>query len=109
MFQMIASQLSPAAANAAPTRPPTSACDDDDGRPHHQVMRFQITPPSSAQMMIIDPTLTTPVSISPDAIVLATAVPHSAPRRFMPAARMTACPGLNTFVATTVAIELAVS
>src|SRR6478735_6799148 len=109
MFQMIACQLSPAAANAAPQRPPTSACDDEDGKPHHQVIRFQITPPASAQISTIDVTLTMPVSIRPEAMVLATAVPQSAPIRFMPAASMTAWPGLSTLVATTVAMELAVS
>src|SRR5690606_12398563 len=48
-------------------------------------------------------------SIRPDAMVLATAVPASAPIRFMPAARPTACIGDSTLVATTVAIEFAVS
>src|SRR5690606_5884551 len=47
--------------------------------------------------------------IRPDAMVLATAVPANAPSRFMPAARPTACIGVSTLVATTVAIELAVS
>src|SRR5690606_290739 len=42
-------------------------------------------------------------------IVLATAVPMKAPIRFMVAARITAWPGDSTLVATTVAIELAVS
>src|SRR5690606_25478132 len=55
------------------------------------------------------PTSTTPTSIRPDAIVLATAVPASAPTRFMPAASPTACNGDSTLVATTVAMELAVS
>ena len=32
----------------APTRPPTRACDDDDGMPKYQVNRFQAIAPSSA-------------------------------------------------------------
>lgn len=45
----------------------------------------------------------------PLAMVTATAVPESAPTRFMNAASITAWPGDSTLVATTVAIELAVS
>src|SRR4051812_39192688 len=107
--QISADQLLPAPASAAPQRPPTSACDELDGKPRHQVMRSQIVAPSSAQISTCGVTATTPESMSPDEIVLATAVPHNAPSRFVLAARSTAWPGLNTFVATTVAIELAVS
>ena len=42
-------------------------------------------------------------------MVLATAVPHSAPSRLVIAASTTACRGVSTLVETTVAIELAVS
>ena len=42
-------------------------------------------------------------------MVAATAVPVSAPIRFITAARITAQPGASTLVATTVAMELAVS
>src|SRR5690606_31384947 len=38
--QMIAAKSLLAAASAAPTRPPISACDEEDGRPSHQVIRF---------------------------------------------------------------------
>src|SRR5689334_7894892 len=34
---------------AAPAKPPRSACDDDDGRPHHHVSRFQMIAPRSAE------------------------------------------------------------
>src|SRR5207342_304908 len=107
--QMSACQLLCAADSAAPHKPPISACDDDDGRPSHQVIRFQVMPPPSAHRITCEVTLTTLASISPDAIVLATAVPMNAPIRFMPAARITAWPGESTLVATTVAIEFAVS
>src|SRR5690606_6185648 len=106
---MIESQLLDVAASAAPISPPISACEDDDGSPNHQVIRFQVMPPSSAHRISCEPTSTTPASIRPDAMVLATAVPASAPIRFMPAARPTACIGDSTLVATTVAIEFAVS
>src|SRR5205814_385437 len=33
----------PATTTAAPTKPPISACDDEVGRPHHHVSRFQIS------------------------------------------------------------------
>ena len=39
--------LAPSAANAAPTRPPISACDELDGSPKHQVARFQAIAPIS--------------------------------------------------------------
>ena len=42
-------------------------------------------------------------------MVLATAVPKNAPNKFIVAANMTALPGERTFVATTVAMEFAVS
>ena len=38
----------PALATAAPTRPPISACDDEDGMPYYQVMTFQAMAPISA-------------------------------------------------------------
>src|SRR5690606_36548841 len=98
-----------AAESAAPHRPPISACEDEDGRPSHQVIRFQVMPPASAHSSTCAVTFTTSVSTSPEAMVLATAVPMKAPMRFMVAASITACPGDSTLVATTVAIEFAVS
>src|SRR5690606_17598864 len=98
-----------AADSAAPQRPPISACEDEDGRPSHQVIRFQVMPPASAHSSTCAVTLTTSASTSPEEMVLATAVPMKAPIRFMVAARITAWPGDSTLVATTVAIELAVS
>src|SRR5690606_16307838 len=70
---------------------------------------FQMMPPMSAHRISWEPTSTTPMSIRPEAMVLATAVPANAPSRFMPAASETACIGESTLVATTVAMELAVS
>src|SRR5215213_4035927 len=96
-----------AAATAAPTRPPTKAWLELLGRPALQVTRFQTIAPTSAQIRTsCDATFG---STSPDAIVDATAVPHMAPIRLVQAAITTACRGVSTRVATTVAIELAVS
>src|SRR5688572_21818587 len=91
--QINAAQSLCAADNAAPHRPPINACEDEDGRPRHQVIRFQTIAPSSAQIRTCEVTCTTSVSINPDEIVFATAVPRNAPKRFITAARITACPG----------------
>ena len=44
-----------AAARAAPTSPPISACDDDDGSPKYQVIRFQAIAPISAAKTTCSP------------------------------------------------------
>src|SRR5690606_7944364 len=98
----------PALAIAAPANPPSSACDDDDGNPKYQVIRFQLIAPSSAAHSSVG--VTTVGSMSPLEIVLATAVPTmNAARKLNDAAHATATPGDSTRVATTVAIELALS
>src|SRR5256885_14169178 len=96
-----------AAASAAPHSPPTSAWLELEGRPNHQVSRFQAIAPSSEQMRISEEIASK--WTRPDEMVLATAVPAIAPRRLVPAARTTAWRGVRTFVETTVAMELAVS
>src|SRR5687768_6645027 len=88
-----------AAATAAPQRPPISACEDEDGRPFHHVIRFDTIAPSSAHRISCEVTSTTPVSSRPEAIVLATAVPHNAPSRLVIAASITAWIGESTLVA----------
>ena len=45
--------LSPALERPAPTRPPTSACDELEGKPKCQVMRFQMMAPASAAAILI--------------------------------------------------------
>ena len=42
---------------AAPTRPPMRACEEDDGRPNHQVMRFQVIAPSRPAITMTSPWL----------------------------------------------------
>ena len=38
----------PALATAAPTSPPISACEEDDGMPYHHVITFHAIAPTSA-------------------------------------------------------------
>ena len=93
---------------AAPAKPPSSACDEDEGRPNHQVTRFQMIAPSRAAQTTVG--LTTSGTISPLETVFATAVPTTnAARKLNEAAQSTAKRGDRTRVATTVAIELALS
>src|SRR6266581_3889069 len=107
--QIMTFQLPLEAARAEPQRPPMSAWLELDGRPNHQVSRFQMIAPSRAQMMMSELITTSFESTSPDEMVLATAVPHMAPSRLVTAASRTAWRGVSTLVETTVAIELAVS
>jgi hypothetical protein len=94
-------------ASAAPQRPPIRAWLELEGKPSHHVRRFQATPASNAQNSVS--MATTSTSTNPVAIVEATAVPASAPRRSNVAARRIAWRGVRTFVATMVATALAVS
>ena len=106
-LQMRTLQLPAAVAIAAPQRPPISAWLELEGRPSHQVKRFQMMAASSAASTVV--IVTAEASTSPPLMVFATAVPTSAPIRFQNAAHMTAARGLRTLVETTVAIALAVS
>ena len=99
--------------------PPASACDDDDGSPHHQVRRFQAIAPMSAAKTtvrrIVEPcALSVPNSTMPLPIVAATrsSAPQStgaAEMKLKNAAHPTATSGERTRVDTTVAIEFAAS
>src|ERR1700690_3433178 len=72
-----------------------------------QIRRFQGVAANNAQIRTSD--VATFGSTRPEAMVVATAVPMKAPIRLVTAASMTAWRGVNTLVATTVAMELAVS
>src|SRR5512140_2680134 len=67
--------LQPALASAAPTSPPTSACDDDEGLPNHQVIRFQAMAPHSAPKITALSTIAG--STIPEPTVFATATPKN--------------------------------
>src|SRR5258705_11088824 len=106
-FQWIADHLPPAEANAAPHKPPMSAWLELDGRPIHQVRRFQAIPPIRAHIMVLS--VMRFLSTSPVPIVLATAVPANAPMRLNTVDNKMACRGVNTRVDMDVAMPLAES
>ena len=92
---------------AAPTRPPISACEELEGNPARQVIRFQTIAPISAASTVFS--LARPVSMIPLPTVLATAVVTNAPARFAIAAISTASRGESARVETEVATAFAVS
>ena len=96
------------AATAEPTSPPISACEDDEGRPSHQVMRFQVIAPSRPAITMTRPCEPDPGSIVSET-VLATSCPRKAPTKFMTAAMARATRGVRARVDTDVAMALAAS
>ena len=98
----------PTRATAAPAYPPISACEEEDGMPKYQVIRFQAIAPRRPPSTTSE--LTTVMSIRPEPIVFATAVPNTnAATKLKKAAQKTAWNGDSTRVDTTVAIEFAES
>src|SRR5207247_9572529 len=79
---------SPDWTSAAPISPPISACDDDDGRPSHHVIRFHVIAPITAASTVFE--FARPLSMIPLPTVFATAVVANAPARFAIAATATA-------------------
>src|SRR4029453_10002078 len=99
--------LKPALATPAPANPPMSACDEEVGRPSHQVRRFQEMAPTSPAKTTASET-TAESTVLPT--VLATAVWNTKKAaKLKNAAQITAIRGVRTRVETTVAIELAAS
>ncbi len=96
-------------ASAAPHRPPIRACDDDDGRPRHQVSRFQAAAPISAPAQIATPVVPIGTSMMSPPMVWATRTPAKPPSRFITAARPSAIRGVSDRVDTEVATALAAS
>jgi hypothetical protein len=99
--------LQPALAMPAPTTPPIRACDEEVGRPSHQVVRFQamapVSPPKTTASLTTCGSMIVPT-------VLATWVRKTTKAmKLKNAAQTTASRGLSTLVDTTVAIELAAS
>src|SRR3954466_16014591 len=97
----------PSATSVAPTTPPISACDDDDGRPNHQVARFQamapIRPPNTIVGVIAS------ACTMPLATVAAPASEMNAPAKFSSEAMPTARRGDSARVEMLVATAFAVS
>src|SRR5829696_2386496 len=113
MNRMVFSRLAafrtpnPALATPAPAKPPISACDEEVGRPSHQVRKFQATAPTSPAKTTASLT-TAGSTVLPT--VLATPVwKTKKAAKLKKAAQMTAMRGVSTRVETTVAIELAAS
>src|SRR5579883_741229 len=97
----------PPVATAAPITLKMRACELEVGRPKYQVITSQVAAPTSATATVVS--VTTFASTIPCPTVTATAVPESAPAKFKAPAIKTAAPGVNTRVATTVAIAFAAS
>jgi len=98
----------PALAIAAPTKPPTRVWEELDGRPHHQVNRFQMMALIKADPMtvrLITSGLTTPLPM----VVATFKLKIKKAMKLKKAAKTTAVNGARTFVETTVAIEFAES
>jgi len=109
-FSMITSQWTVVAeARPAPVSPPIRACDDDDGRPFHHVMRFHVIAPMSPAKTTTMPATPSGGVMMPLPMVVATLVPRSAPTRFMTAAMIRAARGVRARVETDVAMALAAS
>jgi hypothetical protein len=93
---------------AAPAKPPINVCEELEGMPNHQVIRFHniaATKPDSITGRVIK------LSCTVLAIVLATpwSLKIKKATKLKKAAHITACKGDNTLVETIVAIELAAS
>src|SRR3954452_14588420 len=99
--------LAPTAANVAPTTPPISACDEEDGSPKYQVSRFQKMAPTSPEKTIAS--VMSSASTIPLAIVAATARDRNAPTKFSEAEIPTATRGDMARVEIDVATAFAVS
>ncbi len=94
----------PTAAIVAPTMPPISACEELEGIPRSQVIRFQTTPPTRPAKTSSSVTMCP--SIRPLAIVAATVVDMNAPTRLRTADSATAALGLSAPLAMEVAMAL---
>ena len=100
--------LVPALAIPAPTRPPTKVCEELDGNPHHHVSKFHVIAANNAAAIVVR-SITSGL-ITPLPIVVATfKLKNKKAMKLKNAAHATAGNGDNTFVDTTVAIELAES
>ena len=97
----------PTAAIIAPSTPPMSACDEDDGMLKNHVIRFQVMAPTSPAKTI--GTVTRSCSTIPEAMVAATETEMNAPAKFRIDASVTARRGFSARVAIVVAIAFAVS
>ena len=96
-------------ARAAPTRPPISPCEEEDGSPARQVTRFQAMPPNSAAATTTRPPVPLGTAMMPLPTVAATPVPSRAPTKFIDAPRASAMRGVSARVDTLVAMAFEAS
>src|SRR4051795_10962875 len=99
--------LAPSAANAAPTTPPISACEELDGSPKYQVARFQMIAPMRPAKTIVG--VIASAFTMPFATVAATCSEMKAPTKLRIAAIVTAMRGGTARVEIALATTLAVS
>src|SRR5919197_1533187 len=99
--------LQPALATPAPTKPPISACDEEVGRPSHQVVRFQAIAPTRPANTTAS--LTTEGSMIVPMVLATWVLKTRKATKLKKAAQIPARRGWTTLVETTVAIELAAS
>ena len=97
----------PAPISTAPISPPNRACEELDGSPRSQVIKFHRIAPTNPAKIIVG--VTRASFTMPPEMVLATSVDRKAPATFSTAAISTATFGFNAPVATEVAIALALS
>src|ERR1700750_323349 len=97
----------PSAAPADPTTPPISACEELDGSPKYQVIRFQAIAPISPAKTIVG--VITSASTTSLATVVATLIEMKAPTKLSSAATPIATDGRAAPVEIEVATTLAVS
>ena len=97
----------PAPISTAPISPPNRACEELDGSPNSQVIRFHRIAPTSPAKIITG--VTRASFTMPPEMVLATSVDRNAPATFNTAAISTATFGASAPVATDVAIAFAES
>jgi len=104
----ITTDLTPELTMAEPTSPPTRVCEELDGKPNHQVIRFHVIAATSAAAITVR--LIISGSITPFPIVVATLKGNTVNAiKLKKAAIATAANGDSTFVDTTVAMEFAES
>jgi hypothetical protein len=99
----------PGTSNVAPTSPPNRACEDDDGIPKYQVIRFHAIAPSRPANTSPSPLMPLGGLITSLPTVAATCPPRNDPIRLPMAAMTSATRGVSARVETEVAIAFAAS
>src|SRR5262245_1678017 len=99
----------PAANRVAPTSPPKSACEDEEGSQKYQVRRFRTVDARDAEKSTARLFIPWGSVTSPEPTVVATLPPRNEPTRLPSAAMSSATRGVSARVETEVAMALAAS